>query len=80
MTYYFGKKLTRKSGDKYVDAIMTLCERAMIDALEVGSQTDRYGAMTSFRTRAFHRLMQEVRDLLHDKRVMHEVEWDEEED
>ena len=76
--YYYGRKLTIARGDKYVDAILTLCDRAIIDSLEVGYQTDRYGATTSYRTDAFFRLMKEVRDLVRDKRIMHGVEWDEE--
>lgn len=75
--YYYGRKLTQKRGDKYIDAILALSHRAMIDSLEVGYQTDRYGATTSYRTEAFFRLMKEVSDLVQDKRVMHGVEWDE---
>lgn len=78
MTYYYGQRLTRKRGDKYVDAILALCDRAIVDSLEVGYQSDKYGATYSSRTEAFFRLMKEVQSIMRDKRYAHEVEWDEE--
>lgn len=78
MTYYYGKTLTRKRGDKYVEAILALTHRAIVDSLEVGLQSDKYGAMYSFRTEAFFRLMKDVETLVRDRRIMGEVEWDEE--
>lgn len=78
MTYYYGRKLTDARGQKYVDAILALCDRAITDALEVGYQTDKYGAMYSYRTEAFFRLMKDVSDTLRSRRHTDCVEWDEE--